>query len=75
MLHVSLCVARRDTYVSQEAGETPNDRNDRAIRVAAQWYTQRLPSMQTILITDDADCRAKAQQMGLAAMSAMVRAV
>lgn len=29
--------------------------------------------MQTILLTDDADCRLKAQNMGLAAMSAMVR--
>lgn len=29
--------------MKQEAGETPNDRNDRAIRVAAAWYTARLP--------------------------------
>jgi hypothetical protein len=27
----------RDTYVKEEPGESPNDRNDRAIRVAAQW--------------------------------------
>ena len=33
----------RETYVKQEAGESPNDRNDRAIRVAAAWYTARLP--------------------------------
>lgn len=29
--------------MKQEAGESPNDRNDRAIRVAAAWYTKRLP--------------------------------
>lgn len=34
---------RSETYIKQEPGESPNDRNDRAIRVAAQWYTKRLP--------------------------------
>lgn len=29
--------------MKQEAGESPNGRNDRAIRVAAAWYTERLP--------------------------------
>lgn len=33
-----LCVYNcRDTYVKEEPGESPNDRNDRAIRVAAKW--------------------------------------
>lgn len=40
------CAPCRETYVQQEEGESPNDRNDRAIRVATQWYTKRLPSMK-----------------------------
>ena len=55
----------RDTYVQQEAGESPNDRNDRAIRVAAAWYTARLPGQKVILLTDDADNRRKAKEMGV----------
>ena len=31
----------RDTYVKTEAGESPNDRNDRAIRVATKFYPAR----------------------------------
>jgi hypothetical protein len=29
--------AHRDTFIKAEPGESPNDRNDRAIRVAAKW--------------------------------------
>ena len=58
----------RDTYVQQEAGESPNDRNDRAIRVAAAWYTARLPGQKIILLTDDADNRRKAGEMGVEAL-------
>ena len=32
----------RHTYVRRNAGETPNDRNDRAIRVAAAWLGDQL---------------------------------
>lgn len=32
----------RDTYIKQEPGESVNDRNDRAIRVATAWYLARL---------------------------------
>jgi exosome complex exonuclease DIS3/RRP44 len=31
----------RDTYIKAEPGESPNDRNDRAIRVAAKFYRPR----------------------------------
>jgi exosome complex exonuclease DIS3/RRP44 len=31
----------RDTYVKATPGESPNDRNDRAIRVAAQFYARQ----------------------------------
>ena len=60
----------KDTYIKADAGETPNDRNDRAIRVAAAWYAARLPTVRIILLTDDADSRLKAQSMGLDAMGA-----
>ena len=63
----------RDTYIKQEDGETPNDRNDRAIRVAAAWYTKRLPDMEILLLTNDADNRRKANVEGVTAMSVRVR--
>jgi hypothetical protein len=52
-----------------DKGETPNDRNDRAIRVAAKWYTARLPSKEIILLTSDADNRSKALESGVKAMT------
>jgi len=60
----------KETYITAEAGETPNDRNDRAIRVAAAWYVARLPTMRIILLTDDANNRLKAKEMGVEALSA-----
>ena len=43
----------RDTYVKTEAGESPNDRNDRAIRVAAKFYARALPGKRVVLLTND----------------------
>ena len=60
----------RETYITAEPGETPNDRNDRAIRVAAAWYAARLPTMRIVLLTDDVNNRVKAKEMGVEAMSA-----
>ena len=34
---------REETYVTATPGETPNDRNDRAIRVAAKWCVRGWP--------------------------------
>ena len=62
----------RETFIKAEAGESPNDRNDRAIRVATAWYKQRLPQMQILLLTNDVANRQKAQQQGLTAMSVQV---
>lgn len=62
----------RETYIKQEAAESPNDRNDRAIRVATAWYAQRLPQMEVFLLTNDADNRRKALEQGLKAMSIQV---
>ena len=64
----------RDTYIKQNDGESPNDRNDRAIRVAAAWYTQRLPGVEVLLLTNDADNRRKALAEGVKAMSVQARA-
>ncbi|CAI7791080.1 unnamed protein product [Closterium sp. NIES-53] len=59
----------RDTYIKAEPGESPNDRNDRAIRVAAQWYQQHLGGkVPVVLITDDKASLAKAVAGGTKAM-------
>jgi len=50
----------RVTYVERVAGESPNDRNDRAIRVASAWLANHLPSIRITLLTNDKDNRAKA---------------
>ena len=44
-------------------GESPNDRNDRAIRRAAKWYAEHLAGkgINVVLLSDDADNRAKAE--------------
>ncbi|MQL88528.1 hypothetical protein Taro_021094, partial [Colocasia esculenta] len=56
----------KDTYVKQMVGETSNDRNDRAIRVATQWYQKHLAgSSQVLLITNDRENKRKAMEEGL----------
>eukprot|EP00466_Bigelowiella_natans_P006573 jgi/Bigna1/135277/aug1.28_g9985 len=58
------------TYVERDRKESPNDRNDRAIRVAARWYDTHLEKAAKItLITDDRDNREKAEKDGLSSMS------
>ncbi|XP_010918352.1 exosome complex exonuclease RRP44 homolog A isoform X2 [Elaeis guineensis] len=58
----------RDTYVKEMVGESPNDRNDRAIRVAARWYQSHLGgSIQVLLITNDKENKRKAIEEGLSA--------
>jgi exosome complex exonuclease DIS3/RRP44 len=74
---VELCldifISTRETYVERERGETANDRNDRAIREAGTWYRDHLSgqnsAVQIVLITNDADNRAKAKQKGLIAFT------
>jgi exosome complex exonuclease DIS3/RRP44 len=58
----------KDTYVKAMAGETPNDRNDRAIRVAAQWYQNHLGNaFRVLLITNDRENKRKASEEGISA--------
>ncbi|XP_027347778.1 exosome complex exonuclease RRP44 homolog A isoform X1 [Abrus precatorius] len=58
----------RDTYVKEMSGETKNDRNDRAIRVATQWYQNHLGSaVKVLLITNDKENKRKACEEGIVA--------
>lgn len=53
----------RSTYIERLPQESPNDRNDRAIRVAARWYTQHSDeTANVLLLTNDADNKAKASK-------------
>ncbi|KAI8146735.1 exosome complex exonuclease RRP44-like protein [Fennellomyces sp. T-0311] len=57
----------RDTYLEKLKDETPNDRNDRAIRVATQWYANHLKSQQieAVMLSDDRANRDKASATGI----------
>ncbi|XP_061373470.1 exosome complex exonuclease RRP44 homolog A-like [Gastrolobium bilobum] len=56
----------RDTYVKEMSGETKNDRNDRAIRVATQWYQNHLgDAVKVLLITNDKENKRKASEEGI----------
>ncbi|KNA22267.1 hypothetical protein SOVF_035560 [Spinacia oleracea] len=48
--------------------ESPNDRNDRAIRVATQWYQKHLGSaVRVLMITNDRENKRKANEEGISA--------
>uniref|UniRef100_A0A6N2M333 PIN domain-containing protein n=1 Tax=Salix viminalis TaxID=40686 RepID=A0A6N2M333_SALVM len=56
----------RHTYV--QTMESPNDRNDRAIRVAARWYQSHLgEAVKVLLITNDRENNRKATEEGVSA--------
>ncbi|CAG8746900.1 13856_t:CDS:10 [Dentiscutata erythropus] len=65
----------RDTYIQRLKDESPNDRNDRAIRSAVKWYSTHLKKInkenhiEVVLLTDDVGNRTKAQEEGLSAFS------
>ncbi|KAK0537647.1 exosome catalytic subunit dis3 [Tilletia horrida] len=66
------------TTVHAKPGESPNDLNDRAIRLAASWYRSHLfptlvssedaAPLDVILLSDDADNVRRAKDAGLPAM-------
>ncbi|GAA5803489.1 hypothetical protein EDC94DRAFT_565135 [Helicostylum pulchrum] len=62
---------QRDTFIEKLKDETPNDRNDRAIRVAAKWYKDHLKAngsgreIDILLLTDDRGNREKATATGI----------
>ncbi|KAI7810659.1 putative exosome complex exonuclease RRP44 [Triplophysa rosa] len=59
------------TFIEREQGESANDCNDRAIRVAAKWYTDHLAKatwgrpLKVVLLTNDRANKEKAEQHGL----------
>jgi len=60
--------------VERKPGESSNDRNDRAIRVAVKWYNHHFTqngtaSLFVILITEDADNAAKAKEENIIVFS------
>ena len=60
----------RDTYVERQPGESANDRNDRAIRTATQWYKKNLEldtkdKVQVVLLTNDRENASKAKNLGI----------
>ncbi|XP_077350506.1 exosome complex exonuclease RRP44 [Festucalex cinctus] len=58
----------RETFIEREPGESANDRNDRAIRVAAKWYSEHLSKPddpKVVLLTNDLGNKQKAQESGL----------
>ncbi|PWY99671.1 putative DIS3 3`-5` exoribonuclease required for 3` end formation of 5.8S rRNA [Testicularia cyperi] len=68
------------TAVLQRHDESPNDRNDRAIRTAAKWYRTHLTAstgpgsstkaeLDVLLISDDQDNVSRATTEGIPAMS------
>ncbi|KAF9448203.1 RNB-domain-containing protein [Macrolepiota fuliginosa MF-IS2] len=73
---------RSETAIIREENETPNDRNDRGIRKATEWYNTHLqvtrppirgqppPKIPTVvLMTEDAANRQKAEKAGMSGIS------
>ena len=59
----------RETYVKASPGESPNDRNDRAIRVATQFYARVLAGKRVVLLTNDRGNLLRAKEEGIEALS------
>ncbi|XP_008427489.1 exosome complex exonuclease RRP44 [Poecilia reticulata] len=62
----------RETFIEREPGESANDRNDRAIRVAVKWYSQHLKTLESgsddlkvVLLTNDQGNKLKAEETGV----------
>lgn len=66
---------RLETYVNREPKESVNDRNDRAVRQAVQWYGEHLAGTKAgkipavVMLSDDQENLRKARQQGLNAVS------
>ncbi|KAJ0098239.1 hypothetical protein Patl1_29293 [Pistacia atlantica] len=56
----------KDTHVEKMDKESPNDLNDRAIRVATQWYQKHLgDGTRVLLLTNDRENKRKATEEGI----------
>ncbi|XP_068720951.1 exosome complex exonuclease RRP44-like isoform X1 [Montipora capricornis] len=70
----------RETYIERGKDESPNDRNDRAIRVAASWYNKHLKEcdggsdddtrVRIVLLTNDKANKEKAEKAGIISFTA-----
>lgn len=66
---------RQETYITREASESINDRNDRAVRQAVKWYGEHLAATKAkqvpavVMLTDDQDNIRKAKADGLLAVT------
>lgn len=62
---------RLETYAQREPNESVNDRNDRAVRLALQWYGEHLARTKAakvpavVMLTDDKENLRKAREAGL----------
>lgn len=67
---VALVLIFRDTYVERIRGESPNDYNDRMIRIAALWYNKHLnDQVKVLLLSSDEASRSKAFDEGIPTIS------
>jgi exosome complex exonuclease DIS3/RRP44 len=62
----------KDTYIERREEESPNDRNDRAIRVCVKWYNEHLKSCikvpqppYVVMLTNDNVNKQKATALGI----------
>ena len=70
----------KETFVGQRIEESPNDRNDRAIRKSVEWYNEHLATelkttnqiiSRVVLITNDNENRRKAMASGIQAYTVL----
>ncbi len=65
----------RETFIERQTDETSNDRNDRAIRTSAKWYTSHLKKHlktgepQVVMITNDRANSMKAKEEDILSFS------
>jgi len=66
---------RKETYIERKAGESANDRNDRAIRVACKWYKEHLEAspptkgLGVVMLSDDKKNRDLGSEEGVVSYS------
>ncbi|CAN0534774.1 unnamed protein product, partial [Ectocarpus sp. 8 AP-2014] len=59
-----------ETFPEEIKGESPNDRNDRAIRIATSWFSKQFgDSITVVLLTNDRANLSLAQDAKISAMT------
>ncbi|KAJ2124004.1 exosome catalytic subunit dis3 [Coemansia sp. RSA 720] len=64
----------RETFIERNVDESPNDRNDRAIRTAVVWLTKHLAplSITPVMVTNDEDNLRKASDVAACRMDELL---